>query len=58
MDLDDLGERHPRPLAARRRPRRSYADYASGVKSKIVLKTTVTANGEQIRYPVTTKVGN
>lgn len=29
------------------------ADYATGVKSRIVLKTTVTANGERIRYPVT-----
>ena len=28
------------------------ADYASGVKTRIVLKTTVTANGEKIRYPV------
>ena len=29
------------------------ADYASGVKSKVVVKTTVTASGEQIRYPAT-----
>lgn len=29
------------------------ADYAAGVKSKVVLKTTVTASGEKIRYPVT-----
>lgn len=29
------------------------ADYATGVKSRIVLRTTVTANGEPIRYPVT-----
>jgi quercetin dioxygenase-like cupin family protein len=29
------------------------ADYAAGVKSRIVLKTTVTASGEKIRYPVT-----
>ncbi len=27
------------------------ADYASGVRSKIVLRTTVTSNGEPIRYP-------
>ncbi len=27
------------------------ADYANGVKSKVVLKTTVTSNGEPIRYP-------
>ena len=28
------------------------ADYAPGVRSKVVLKTTVTSNGEAIRYPV------
>ena len=31
------------------------ADYNSGVTSKVLIKTTVTGNGQQITYPVTDK---